>query len=74
MVQLQIKKKDGVTSVDIPQDVLERLGVTDEGVLYAAETPDGLVITTRNVDVEQQMKIANSVMERYDEVLRKLAQ
>lgn len=74
MVELRVTKKDGVASIDLPVEMLDRLGVSDGASIYAAETSDGIVLTARNVDVAQQMRIANAVMARYDDVLRKLAQ
>lgn len=61
------------TGVVIPKDILEKLRVSKGDFLIATETPNGIELSAHDAEVERQIEIAEKVMRKYRDVLRKLA-
>lgn len=74
MVEIRVTKKNGVATIDLPSDMLDRLGIADGATIHAAETDAGIVLSAQNITAAEQLRIAESVMDRYRDVLRRLAQ
>ena len=59
--------------VILPKDILEKLRVSKGDSLLAIETPNGIELTAHDPEVERQIEVAEKVMRKYRDVLRKLA-
>lgn len=60
--------------VILPKDVLDKLRVSKGDSLLAIETPNGIELTAHDPDVVRQMEVAERVMRKYRDVLKKLAE
>jgi hypothetical protein len=58
--------------LELPRELLERLGVDRDGVLHATELPDGIKLTPNDPELEAQMQTAESLMRDDREVLKRL--
>lgn len=58
----------------LPKDMLTRLNIQKGDTLYVTETPDGVQLTPYRADFDQTMKVAQDVMRRYRDTLKKLAE
>lgn len=58
----------------LPKEILARLNVKKGDTLYVTETPDGVQLTPYRADFDKTMQIAQDVMGRYRDTLRKLAE
>ena len=61
------------TGVILPKELLEKLRVGKGDVLHVLETPKGIELTPLNEEFARQMDVAEEVMRRRRNVLRKLA-
>lgn len=57
----------------MPRELLARLRLEKGDELYALETPDGLRLTTYDPVFAAQMDVAEGIMRKDRDVLRKLA-
>ena len=57
----------------LPKDVLAKLRVDKGDSLYITETPDGVRLTAYQPDFAPKMEVAERVMRKHRDVLRKLA-
>jgi putative addiction module antidote len=73
MAVLKLTSLGASTGVVIPKEMLERLNVGNGDELFAMETPGGYLITAHDPEVERQLKIAQKIMDEYEETLRLLA-
>ena len=62
------------TGVILPKELLEKLRVQRGDELHALETPDGVRLTQFDQTIDDQMDVAEDVMRRRRNVLRKLAE
>lgn len=62
------------TGVILPKDLLERLRLDRGDELTVLETPDGLTLTGFDPEFARQMEVAEKVMRRRRNLLRKLAE
>lgn len=60
--------------VILPRDVLDKLRASKGDSLLVMETRNGIELTAHDSDVERQMEVAERVMRKYRDVLRKLAE
>jgi len=60
--------------VVLPKEMLARLNIKKGDTLYVTETPDGVQLTPYRADFDATMKVAQDVMRRYRDTLRKLAE
>jgi len=60
--------------VIFPKDILDKLRVKKGDSLLAIETRNGIELTAHDADVARQMEVAEHVMRKYRDVLRKLAE
>jgi len=58
----------------LPKELLTRLRVSKGDTLHVAETPNGLELTPYDEEFAKQMEVAEQVMRRRRDVLRKLAE
>ena len=62
------------TGVILPKEILEKLRVSRGDELMVLETPDGITLTPFNPEFAAQMEIAEKIMRRRRNLLRKLAE
>ena len=62
------------TGVVLPRELLEKLRVQRGDELMVLETPDGITLTAFNPEFAAQMEVAEKVMRRRRNLLRKLAE
>jgi putative addiction module antidote len=62
------------TGIVLPKELLGKLNINKGDTLYVTETPDGVQLTPYNDDFAKTMEVAEDIMRRYRDTLRKLAQ
>lgn len=62
------------TGVILPKELLEKLRAQKGDELHAMETPDGVRLTQFNAEVDRQLDVAEGIMRRRRNLLRKLAE
>lgn len=73
MTQLKLIAVGNSTGVVLSKEILTRLRVKKGDELYAAETPNGIELTPYNPDFANQMELAEKIMHKDRDALRKLA-
>ena len=58
----------------LPKEILAKLHVEKGDSLYLTETPDGVQLTPYDEKFVRTMKVADKVMRKYRDTLRKLAE
>lgn len=74
MHALKLRPIGAATGVVLPKELLARLKVERGDVLFATETPSGLLLTPYDPAVDEQVRLGREIMKRYRETLRALAQ
>lgn len=74
MASLRLTAVGNSTGLILPKELLERLRVGRGDVLYAIETPDGLLLTPYDAEFARRMDLAEQVMREDRDVLRRLAE
>jgi putative addiction module antidote len=72
--KLKVAAIGNSTGVILPRDVLERLRVDRGDELMVRETPDGIVLSPYDPELARQMDVAEKIMRRRRNLLRKLAE
>ena len=73
-MKLKITTIGNSAGVILPRELLTRLRLEKGDELYALETPDGIRLTTYDPELARQMDVAEEIMRKDRNVLRKLAQ
>jgi putative addiction module antidote len=73
-MKLKITAIGNSAGIILPKELLARLRLEKGDELLALETPDGIKLTTYNPTLAEQMEVAEQVMRKDRNVLRKLAQ
>lgn len=60
--------------VILPKELLDKLRVSKGDSLLAIETSNGVELTAHDADVVRQMEVAERVMRKYRDGLKKLAE
>ncbi|MBV8114476.1 MAG: AbrB/MazE/SpoVT family DNA-binding domain-containing protein [Silvibacterium sp.] len=58
----------------LPKEILARMNLKKGDTLYLTETPDGVQLTPYRADFDETMEVAQGIMRRYRDTLRKLAE
>ena len=58
----------------LPKEILARMNLKKGDTLYLTETPDGVQLTPYRADFDETMQVAQGIMRRYRDTLRKLAE
>ena len=74
MTTLTIRKIGNSEGVILPKEVLAKLHVGEGDKLYVTETPDGVSLRSYDPSFEKQMDVAEDIMRRYCNTLKKLAE
>ncbi len=62
------------TGVILPKEILEKLRVAKGDTVFVTETKDGIELKAYDPIVARQMEVAERVMRKHRNVLRKLAE
>ena len=73
-MKLKITSIGNSAGVILPKDVLARLRLEKGDELYLLETPDGIKLSAYDPALAEQMEVAEQVMQKRRNLLRKLAQ
>jgi putative addiction module antidote len=73
MQQVKVTQIGNSLGVVLPKDVVERLGITRGQQLSLSETANGIELSPFDADFEEQMRMAEDIMDRYRDTLRELA-
>ena len=74
MITLKVMTVGNSIGVVLPKEVLTRLRVSKGDTLQVVETPDGIKLTPYDAEFARQMDIAERVMRKRRDVLKKLAE
>lgn len=74
MTTLTIRKIGNSEGVILPKEILARLHVSEGDQVFLTETPDGITLRPYDPAFEKQMEVAEDVMRRYRNTLKKLAE
>jgi len=72
--KLKLRAIGNSTGVVLPKEILEKLRVGRGDELMVLETPDGITLTSYDPEFERQMDVAEAVMRKRRNLLRKLAE
>jgi putative addiction module antidote len=73
-VKLKITTVGNSTGVVLPKELLARLRVEKGDTLYVTELPDGIKLAPFDPEFAAKMEVAERVMRRRRDLLRKLAE
>lgn len=73
-MQLKVISVGNSAGVVLPRELLARLRVEKGDSLFVTETPDGIKLMPHDPKLETQMKVAEGVMRKERDVLRRLSQ
>jgi len=74
MLKSKVTTVGSSTGVVLPKEIIAKLRVEKGDTLCFVETPNGFEITPYDPEFEQEMNAARSVMRKYRNALRELAQ
>lgn len=73
-MKTKVRKIGNSYGIILPKEALQQLRVKEGDALYLTEAPDSsLRVTGGEPGFEEKMKIAESLMDRYQNALRELA-
>ena len=72
-IKLRIIQVGRGAGVELPRDLLDKLGLDSNGVLHVTELPDGIKLTPNDPELDEQMQVAESLMRDDRDVLKRLA-
>lgn len=72
-MKLKITQVGNSAGVVLPRELLARLRLEKGDMLYVTETPDGIKLAPYDPEFDRQMQVAENVMRRNRDVLRRLA-
>ena len=62
------------TGIVLPKELLQKLKIEKGDTLYVTETPDGVQMTPYQEDFARTMEVAEGIMRRYRDTLKRLAE
>ncbi len=74
MTAVKVTTVGNSVGIVLPKELLERLRISKGDMLHVVETPNGVELTPYNEEFAQQMEVAERVMRKRRDVLRKLAE
>jgi putative addiction module antidote len=74
MTTLTIRKIGNSEGVILPKEILAKLHVGEGDQVFLTETPDGFSVRAYDPAFEKQMSVAEDIMRRYRNTLKKLAE
>ena len=73
-MKLKVSKVGQSVGVILPKELLARLRLKKGDALYAIELPDGIKLIPFDSKLAEQMEVAERVMHKHRNLLRKLAE
>jgi putative addiction module antidote len=73
MAEVKLIPVGNSVGVILPRELLVKLGVQKGDTLFATDTPNGVQLSVRNTDLEEQMAVARELMKKWRNVLHELA-
>jgi putative addiction module antidote len=73
MHQVKVTQIGNSLGVVLPKELVERLGIARGQMLSLSETTNGLELSAFDPEFEEQMRMAEEIMDRYRDTLRELA-
>ena len=73
MHQVKVTQIGNSLGVVLPKEVVDRLGIARGQMLSLSETTNGLELSAFDPEFEEQMRVAEEIMDRYRDTLRELA-
>ena len=73
MHQVKVTQIGNSLGVILPKEVAQRLGIARGQRLSLSETPNGIELSPYDPSFEEQMRLAEEIMDRYKNTLRELA-
>ena len=73
MHQVKVTQIGNSLGVVLPKEVVDRLGIARGQMLSLSETTNGIELSAFDPEFEDQMRIAEEIMDRYRDTLRELA-
>ncbi len=73
MTTLKIAQIGNSLGVILPKEILARLKVEKGDSLFVSDSPNGVMLSPYDVEVDQQMAAARAIMKKRRNVLRELA-
>jgi putative addiction module antidote len=74
MTAVKVTTVGNSVGIVLPKELLERLRISKGDMLHVVETPNGVELTPYSEEFAQQMEVAERVMRKRRDVLRKLAE
>ena len=74
MTAVKVTTVGNSVGIVLPKELLERLRISKGDMLHVVETPNGVELTPYDEEFAQQMEVAERVMRKRRDVLRKLAE
>lgn len=71
--QVTVRRVGGSLAATLPKEMAERLHVAAGDRLFAMETPNGILLTPFDPEVEKQLSLARRVAKKHRHALRELA-
>jgi len=72
--KLKVTAIGNSTGVILPKELLEKLRVSRGDELMVQETPDGIMLSPFDAEFVRQMEVAEKIMRKRRNLLRKLAE
>ncbi len=72
-VKLKLRSVGTSTGMIVPKEMLARMKVREDDVLFAVETPEGYLLTPYDPEVEKQLRVGREFMSNYRDTFRALA-
>lgn len=73
MSHVKVTQVGNSLGVILPKDVVEKLGIARGQQLSLSETVNGIELSVYDPEFAKQMRIAEDIMDRYQNTLRELA-
>ncbi|MEL7490655.1 MAG: AbrB/MazE/SpoVT family DNA-binding domain-containing protein [Pseudomonadota bacterium] len=70
---LKLRKIGNSVGVLLTKDMLEKLNASEGDEISISETPNGVLLSRRDTEFEEHMKLVEEAMARYPNTLRALA-
>jgi len=73
MQRVKVTQIGNSLGVVLPKEIVERLGIARGQHLSVSETANGIELSPYDREFEEQMRLAEEIMDRYRDTLRELA-
>ena len=74
MYELNITQIGNSCGIILPKEMLAKMNLDKGDKIFVTETPDGFGLTPYNAELMEDMKLAEKIMKKYRNTLKKLAQ